>query len=64
MHGSGHLHELGDELVIVSHEPKKIPDLSGGGGGGPLCDSIYLLLISHYSLSRDDVPQAYNLSAE
>ena len=36
MQGSGYLHELGDKSAIVHCEPKQAPDLSNGGGDGPL----------------------------
>ena len=62
--GSGYLCELGDELDIISHEPKKTSDFSNSGGGGPIFDGIYLSLISHYSLDRDNVPKICDLPVE
>ena len=34
MQGSGYLHEFGNQLAIVSCEPKKALELSDGGGVG------------------------------
>ena len=45
--GMGYLCELGDEPMIVSHEPKKALELSDGGGAGPfLIASIFPSLVS------------------
>ena len=64
MQGSGYLHKLGDKSAIIPCEPKKTPDLSDNGGGGPFSDSIYFPLISCYSLGRDYMSEICNLPAE
>ena len=64
MQGLGYLHELGDELAIVSHESKKTLDLSDSGGGRLFTNSIYFAIISNYSLGRDNVSQICNLPVE
>ena len=34
MQESGYLHELGDDPVVITHEPQKASDLSDSGGVG------------------------------
>ena len=44
-----HMHEHRDEVVIVSCDPKKAPDLSDGGGEEPFSNSIYFTFVGCYS---------------
>ena len=62
--GSGYLCELGDELKVVTCEPKETLDLSDSGWGRPFSNSIYFAFICHYSLGQDNVAKVCNLPME
>ena len=64
MQGLDYLCELGYEQAIIFCEPKRTSDFSKSGVGGPIFDGIYLSLIGHYSLGRDNVSQICDLSVE
>ena len=59
-----YLHELGDELVVITTKPQETSNLSDSGRVRPSPNSIYITFICCYSLSRDSTSQICDLPLE
>ena len=64
MQGLSQLHELWNELSVISCKSQKTSDLSDVSQGRPFLNDFYFALIGGYSLDRDDMPQVGNLPLE